>query len=92
MDNTAVSIYMPCSIKSDVASNRKMLKMLLKKANVEVDMAEDGSQAVDFALSNPLKYDIIFMDNLMPNMVFLLLRLNLCQNVSVPDDLLYFDF
>ena len=53
-----------------MASNRKMLRMLLMKVNVEADLAEDGWQAVNIVLSNPLKYDIIFMDNLMPTMVY----------------------
>lgn len=46
-----------------------MLKLLLSKVNVDADMAEDGAEAVNLVLSDPFKYDIIFMDNLMPNMV-----------------------
>ena len=54
----------------DVASNRKMLQALLKKNGAtEVDMAENGKEAVDAALADPQKYDIIFMDNLIPVMV-----------------------
>ena len=47
-----------------------MLKALLSRNDAaEVDMAENGLEAVEAALANPLKYDIIFMDNLMPVMV-----------------------
>ena len=35
----------------------------------KVDTAEDGLEAVHAAQANPLKYDIIFMDNFMPVMV-----------------------
>ena len=47
-----------------------MLKLLLTKAGVEVDLAEDGLEAVTLILADPLKYDVIFMDNLMPKMVY----------------------
>ena len=45
-----------------------MLKLLLTKA--EVDLAEDGLEAVTLVLTDPLKYDVIFMDNLLPKMVY----------------------
>ena len=54
----------------DVSTNRKMLKLLLTKAGVEVDLAEDGLEAVTLILADPLKYDVIFMDNLMPKLVY----------------------
>jgi len=54
----------------DVNSNRKMLRALLNRNGIKnVDVAENGLEAVEAALANPLKYDIIFMDNLMPVMV-----------------------
>ena len=46
-----------------------MLKMLLIKLGVEVDLAEDGFEAIECTLADPSKYDIIFMDNLMPKLV-----------------------
>ena len=53
-----------------MASNRKMLKMLLNRSATKfVDTAENGLQAVNAVLANPEKYDIIFMDNSMPVMV-----------------------
>ena len=53
-----------------MASNRKILQALLNNNGAkEVDTAENGLEAVQVALSNPQKYDIIFMDNLMPVMV-----------------------
>ena len=54
----------------DVASNRKMLKMLINKgAAHNVDTADDGLEAVTVVLASPEKYDVIFMDNFMPVMV-----------------------
>ena len=47
-----------------------MLQALLQKNGAtDVDMAENGLEAVEAALKDPQKYDIIFMDNLMPIMV-----------------------
>ena len=55
----------------DVASNRKILQALLNSICVmkEINTAEDGQEAVQVVLANPQKYDIVFMDNLMPIMV-----------------------
>eukprot|EP01035_Chromulina_nebulosa_P069250 gene69250-biopygen6051 len=51
-------------VVDDVASNRKMLQALLKKNGAtNVDTAENGLEAVQAALADPQKYDIIFMDN-----------------------------
>ena len=53
----------------DSDSNRKMLRMLLKKLSVEADTAEDGREGVDKIMSNADHYQLVFMDNLMPIMV-----------------------
>ena len=54
----------------EVASNRKMLQALLKNNGAtDVDMAENGLEAIEATLADPQKYDIIFMGNLMPMMV-----------------------
>jgi CheY-like chemotaxis protein len=57
----------------DVLSNRKMLKMLFKRRNfiTEMSEAQHGKQAVDMVLANMDLYQLIFMDNLMPQMVSL---------------------
>ena len=53
-----------------MTSNRKMLQALLKKNGAQkVDTAENGLEAIHAAQIKPQKYDIIFMDNLMPVMV-----------------------
>ncbi len=54
-----------------MASNRKILQTLLTKHDdvKEVLTAENGQEAVQAALANPRKFDIILMDNLMPIMV-----------------------
>ena len=56
-----------------MASNRKMMKMLLMKAGVNVEMAEDGSEAVKYVFADLNRFNIVFMDNLMPTMVSFLL-------------------
>lgn len=55
-----------------------MLKLLLLKFGAQVDLAEDGLEAVELVLADPTKYDIVFMDNLMPKMV----RKIIINNVS----------
>ena len=47
-----------------------MLQVLLKNNGAtEVDMAENGLEAIEATLADPQKFDIIFMGNLMPMMV-----------------------
>lgn len=46
-----------------------MLQMLLKKLDLPSDTAEDGLVAVGRVLADVGKYRVVFMDNLMPNMV-----------------------
>jgi CheY-like chemotaxis protein len=53
-------------------SNRKMLKLLLKRNGVEADTAEDGQMAVDIITKDKRKYGIVFMDNQMPVLVLAL--------------------
>ena len=53
----------------DSESSLKMLKLLLKKLNFEADTAENGRVAVEMILRNPEQYYLVFMDNLMPELV-----------------------
>ena len=53
----------------DSEPSLKMLKMLLKKLNVVADTAENGRIAVDMIMGAAEPYQIVFMDNLMPEMV-----------------------
>ncbi len=53
----------------DSESSLKMLKLLLKKLNYEADTAENGRVAVEMILRNPEQYYLVFMDNLMPELV-----------------------
>eukprot|EP00607_Mallomonas_marina_P010088 CAMPEP_0182419394 /NCGR_PEP_ID=MMETSP1167-20130531/3864_1 /TAXON_ID=2988 /ORGANISM="Mallomonas Sp, Strain CCMP3275" /LENGTH=479 /DNA_ID=CAMNT_0024594303 /DNA_START=177 /DNA_END=1616 /DNA_ORIENTATION=- len=55
-------------VVDDVMSNRKMLKLLLRKKGVTVEMAEDGREALSIVQSKPGYYSMIFMDNMMPYM------------------------
>ena len=48
-----------------------MMKMLLKKLNIVADTAENGRIAVDMIMGASEPYHLVFMDNLMPEMVVL---------------------
>jgi CheY-like chemotaxis protein len=50
----------------DNQANQMFMKILLKKLGFNVDVAEDGVEAVEKYKKN--KYDIILMDENMPNM------------------------
>jgi CheY-like chemotaxis protein len=55
---------------ADVQSNRKLLAQLLSKKGLSVHLCEDGLQALEKVKSLPLNsFQVIFMDNTMPNMV-----------------------
>ena len=64
-----VIILIIIAVYTDSDSNRKMLRMLLKKLNIDANMAEDGKQGVEAIMEQPDDYQVIFMDNLMPVMV-----------------------
>ena len=46
-----------------------MMKVLLKKLDVAADTAENGRIAVDMILGAAEPYNLVLMDNLMPEMV-----------------------
>ena len=46
-----------------------MMKMLLKKLDIVADTAENGRIAVEMILGAAEPYHLVFMDNLMPEMV-----------------------
>jgi len=53
-------------VAEDNESNRMFIKVLLKKYEVDLEFANDGVEAVEKFRNN--KYDLIFMDENMPNM------------------------
>lgn len=53
-------------VVDDVAVNLKVIKMLLKKSKLEVDAVDSGFAALEKAREK--KYDIIFLDHMMPVM------------------------
>jgi CheY-like chemotaxis protein len=53
-------------LAEDNLFNRKLIQGLFKRLCLEIDFAENGAQAVQMAKDK--KYDIIFMDLLMPEM------------------------
>jgi signal transduction histidine kinase/CheY-like chemotaxis protein len=52
----------------DVEINREIVISLLEPTKLEIDCAENGVEALDTFIANPLKYDMIFMDIQMPEM------------------------
>ncbi len=56
----------PILVVEDQASNRTVLRLMLKTKGYSVDTAEDGQQAVDMALAK--RYSLIVMDLKMPRM------------------------
>ena len=61
---------LPVSIllAEDNAINRKLAKYMLSKAGYKVEMVENGEEAVSMYLTDPDKFDLIFMDIQMPMM------------------------
>ncbi len=53
-------------VVDDVDMNLEVMKGLLKRTNVRITTATNGIDCIDLAKQN--KYDIIFMDHLMPDM------------------------
>ena len=52
----------------DVEINREIVAALLEETNIQIDVAENGIEAVDMFTANIDKYDLIFMDIHMPVM------------------------
>lgn len=53
-------------VAEDTPTNQTLIKLLLTKLGIEVEIAEDGKQALDMALSED--FDMILMDIQMPHM------------------------
>lgn len=53
-------------VVDDTPLNLKVFKAFLKETSMEIDMAQSGFEALEYTLKN--KYDLIFMDHLMPEM------------------------
>lgn len=53
-------------IEDDVINQKVIKEMLLKLSITEVDIASNGKEGIEYSLNN--KYDLIFMDLLMPKM------------------------
>ena len=59
----------------DSLSNQKLLRRVLINRGIKCDSNNDGQEVLHNIKYNPNKYNIIFMDNLMPNMVRHFLKL-----------------
>ena len=55
-------------LAEDVELNREILTALIEHTGVEIDIAEDGAEALGKFATAPEYYDLIFMDIHMPNM------------------------
>jgi CheY-like chemotaxis protein len=55
----------------DADSNLKMLAFVLAKRGVKAVMVGNGQLALDAIRANPNRFDLIFMDLIMPIMVVL---------------------
>ncbi|MCL2740844.1 MAG: response regulator, partial [Oscillospiraceae bacterium] len=55
-------------LAEDVDINREIVMTLLEPMNLAIDCAENGQQAFEMFLRNPLRYGMIFMDIQMPEM------------------------
>jgi len=53
-------------VVDDNALNRKVIKGLLKKTGIDIDLAESGFECIEKVKSN--QYDIIMLDHMMPRM------------------------
>ena len=67
---TCVTHELTFNYNTDVQSNRKMLSLLLSKNEVASEMAVDGQEAVEMVLRDIDGFRVIFMDNMMPRMVW----------------------
>lgn len=55
-------------LADDDASLRRFLEVILKRLNYDVTCAEDGLQAMQFALSAGSNFDAVVADAVMPNL------------------------
>ena len=55
-------------LAEDIEINREIVITMLEPANLTIDCAENGEEAVKLFIDNPQKYDMIFMDVQMPEM------------------------
>ncbi|MDR2940587.1 MAG: response regulator [Clostridiales bacterium] len=68
-DNSDISVYAPGArilVVDDNPINLNVAYGLLRLSHIEADMASSGEEAIELVSKN--KYDIIFMDHMMPEM------------------------
>ena len=68
-DSSILSVYAPEAsvlVVDDVEMNLKVVKGLLKETGIQVDTANSGRECIEYVKAK--KYDIIFLDHLMPEM------------------------
>jgi signal transduction histidine kinase/CheY-like chemotaxis protein/ligand-binding sensor domain-containing protein len=66
IEDTKHSIYI--LLAEDNKINQRLADHMLTKAGYQLDIANDGQEAVELIQANPGKYQLIFMDIHMPNM------------------------
>jgi CheY-like chemotaxis protein len=55
-------------IAEDNPVNQKLIKMILSKAGYQVEIANNGKEAVEKVSASPEKYNLVFMDVQMPEL------------------------
>ncbi|MDR0672301.1 MAG: transporter substrate-binding domain-containing protein [Zoogloeaceae bacterium] len=55
-------------VVDDVESNLEVAAGMMERYRLRIDYATSGQQAIDMARAERLRYDIIFMDHMMPGM------------------------
>jgi two-component system sensor histidine kinase/response regulator len=55
-------------IAEDNPVNQKLIKMILSKAGYQVEIANNGKEAVEKVSASPEKYNVVFMDVQMPEL------------------------
>ena len=58
--------YASVLVVDDVATNLDVMKGMLKPYGLHVDFASSGQQAIDMIRAEKIKYNIVFMDHMMP--------------------------
>lgn len=72
-------------LAEDNLINQEVASMILKRVNIEVDVANNGKEAVEKYLANPSAYDMILMDLQMPVMSgYEATKLIRTQNTKIP--------
>ncbi|MCL2057523.1 MAG: ATP-binding protein [Oscillospiraceae bacterium] len=60
--------YAKVLVVDDIPTNLDVAKGLMKQYEMQIDCVSSGQEAIDAVLAEKVRYDVIFMDHMMPNM------------------------